>query len=146
MLRGGCGLGGAWHCGQRRCGAAACATWQKAEASAVLLPLPIPFTAPLDLLHPPPPIHPPKPYPPPTHTHKKKNTKKTPNPNPNPNTPCLSRYVQAGQGFEGRAAQLLVRGRDSVTFLHSIDADELEPMLGAAEQLGLRVRQAGVGG
>lgn len=58
---------------------------------------------------------------------------------PVPSPPCR-RYVQAGKGFEARAAQLLVRGRDSVTFLHSVDAGELQRMLDGAERLGLKVR------
>lgn len=52
------------------------------------------------------------------------------------------RLVEAGRAFEGRAAQVLLLGRDGVSFAHTIDVEELEPLLQAADRLCLRVRQA----
>lgn len=50
--------------------------------------------------------------------------------------------MEAGKGFEARAAVVLQLGRDGISFAHNIDADELQALVEAAEQLCLRVRAA----
>lgn len=51
--------------------------------------------------------------------------------------------MEAGKAFEARASQALTVGRDGASYTHPIPLEELEPILHAAEQLGLQVGRPG---